>query len=93
VDLGQRIAIAGARVIWQGEADRQIEIRLSDDGHNWRLAPEKMQTATVQVPRAPLMFLDQFMAFGGEGRYVRITITRISDGGPAGFNELEIYPK
>jgi len=93
VDLGQRIAIAGARVIWQGDADRQIEIHLSDDGQQWRLASEKMQTATVLVPRAPLMFLDQFMAFGGEGRYVRITINKVSDGGPAGFNELEIYPK
>ena len=88
-----RTAIGGARLIWQGDAVRQIEIHLSDDGQRWRLASEKMQTAILQVPRALLMFLDQYLAFCGEGRYVRVTITQVSDGSPAGFNELEIYPK
>ena len=93
VDLGQRTAIGGARLIWQGDADRQLEIHVSDDGQRWRLASASMKSAILQVPRAPLMFLDQYLGFAGEGRYVRVTITRVSDGSPAAVNEFEVYPK
>ncbi len=93
VDLAQRMAIGGARLIWQGEATRKIEIHVSDDGQHWQVVSGKVQSAVLEVPRPPLVFQDQYLIFAGEGRYVRITIKAVSGGGPAGFNELEVYAK
>jgi hypothetical protein len=91
VDLGQRTAIGGARLIWQGDASRKIEIRISDDGQRWQLVSGKIRSAILDVPRPPLVFQDQYLVFAGEGRYLRITITAVSDGGPASLNEIEVY--
>ena len=93
VDLGERTEIVGARLIWQGETERKIEIALSDDAQQWRPVAGKIQESKLLVPRAPLMFVDQHLLFGGAGRYLRVTITHVADGAPAGFNELEVYAK
>ncbi|MFA6425054.1 MAG: discoidin domain-containing protein [Phycisphaerae bacterium] len=93
VDLGKRTEICGIRLIWQGDATRQVEVHLSDDAEHWQPVSGQVQNAILPVHRPPLIFQDQSLIFGGQGRYMRIAITQVSDGGPAGFNELEVYAK
>lgn len=93
VDLGRPAVIGGLRLIWEGDANRELEIQVSDDGRDWKPVGGKIRGAILQVPRAPLMFLDQYLLFDGKGRYLRVNIKSVSDGSPAGFNEIEVYGK
>jgi len=93
VDLGERVTLCGARLIWEDDGKREFTLQFSDDQEHWRPVSGKQRTTILQVPRPPLMFLDQYVLFEAAGRYVRITITATPPGVPAGFNEIELYKK
>ena len=93
VDLGKRVTLCGARLIWEDDGKREFAFQFSDDNEHWRPVSGKQRTTILQVPRPPLMFLDQYVLFEAAGRYVRITITATPAGVPAGFNEIELYKK
>jgi len=93
VDLGERVTLCGARLIWEDDGKREFAFHFSDDNEHWLPVSGKQRTTILQVPRPPLMFLDQYVLFEAAGRYVRITITTTPAGVPAGFNEIELYKK
>jgi hypothetical protein len=93
VDLGERAALCGARLIWEDDGKREFTFQFSDDGEHWRRISGKQQSTVLKVPRPPLMFLDQYVLFEAAGRYVRVTLAATPAGVPAGFNEIELYKK
>ena len=93
VDLGASAELCGARVVWQGRGRREVRFELSDDNVRWRPPEGKLKDHIEEVPRPPLVFLNQRFAFQGRGRYVRVTITAVPEAGPVQLNELELYQK
>jgi beta-mannosidase len=93
VDLGEHVALCGARIIWEDDGKREFTFQFSDDNEHWRPVSGKQRATILQVPRPPLMFLDQYVLFEAAGRYVRITVTATPAGVPAGFNEIELFKK
>jgi spermidine synthase len=75
VDLGERAALCGVRLIWEDDGERRFTLQFSDDNKQWRSVSGKQRSTILKVPRPPLMFLDQFVLFEDAARYMRITIT------------------
>nr|WP_240344364.1 discoidin domain-containing protein [Paenibacillus sp. SYP-B3998] len=84
VDLGENYNIAGTKVNWESDKAYQYKIEVSNDNSTWSLAADRRSnTASAQVSS------DDFTAMG---RYVRITVTGLTNGAWASISEFEVRP-
>ncbi len=84
VDLGAIGNLTGDEIIWPvNGAVYDYVVAVSADGTNW--------TTVVNKTANPGIAQDQADVFIATGRYVRVTVTGLSDGNRAGFDEFRVF--
>jgi hypothetical protein len=84
VDLGSNKSINGTKVIWNSNSVNYLyKIEISTDNTNWTTVVDR--TAGNGTAKTNNDF------FNATARYVRITVTGLTAGNSAGFNEFRVY--
>ena len=87
VDLGQLCNLTGDEVIWQmNGVVYDYTVAVSLDNTNWTTVVNKIANTSTAQDQADVFPLDI-----ATGRYVRITVTGLPPGQPAGFDEFRVF--